>query len=58
MVTFCVVAAFYNTLLTEKYKLREDEEEEVSSYWVTLTKREDGYWKEDALDGTLWSTRL
>ena len=57
MVTFCVVAAFYNTLLTEKYKLREDEEE-VSSYWVTLTKREDGYWKEDALDGTLWSTRL
>jgi hypothetical protein len=27
-----------NTLLTERQKGREDEEEDVSSYWMTLRK--------------------
>ena len=30
-----------NTLLKEEYKGREDEEEDVSNYWMTLRKRED-----------------
>jgi hypothetical protein len=30
----------------EGYKLREDEEEDVSSYWMNVRKREDtGNWK-------------
>jgi hypothetical protein len=30
-----VGTAFYNTLLKERYKRREEEEEDVSGYWVT-----------------------
>jgi len=42
--------AFYITLLKERYKetynRREDEEEDVSSYWMTLQKGEViGNWK-------------
>jgi hypothetical protein len=39
-VTSCVATAFRNTLL----KGREDEEEDVSSYWVAFTynKKEEG----------------
>jgi len=33
-----VVTAFYETLLKERYKGRTDEEEDVSSCWVTLRK--------------------
>jgi hypothetical protein len=40
LVTSCVGTAFENTLLKEKSKGREDEEEGVSSYWMTLRKRE------------------
>jgi len=32
MVTFCTGTAFWNTLFKERYKGREDEEEDVSSY--------------------------
>jgi hypothetical protein len=28
--------------LKERHKIRKEEEEEVSSYWMTLRKREDG----------------
>jgi hypothetical protein len=30
-----------NTLFKERYKGREDDEEYVSNYWLTLRKRED-----------------
>ena len=44
LVTSCIGTAFYNTLLKERYregqKWREDEDEDVSSYWMTLKKRE------------------
>ena len=36
LVTFCVGTAFWNTLLKEIYKGREDEEEDVSSCWMAL----------------------
>jgi hypothetical protein len=38
LLTSCVITAFYNTLLKERYRGREEEEEEVSSYWMTLRK--------------------
>jgi hypothetical protein len=41
LLTSCVITAFYNTLLKERYGGRKDEEEEVSSYWMTVRKRED-----------------
>jgi hypothetical protein len=34
-----------------------DEEEDVSSYWATLRKREFWNLKEEALDRALWRTR-
>ena len=38
-------------------EVMKDEEEDISSYWMTLTKRKDtGKWKEEALDRTLWRT--
>jgi len=33
--------AYQNTLLKERENRSEDVEEEVSSYWTTLSKRED-----------------
>jgi hypothetical protein len=33
-----VVTAFYETLLKERYKGRTDEEEDVTSCWMTLRK--------------------
>jgi hypothetical protein len=45
LVTFCVEIAFYNRFLKERYKEgykgKEDEEEDVGSYWMTLRKGED-----------------
>jgi hypothetical protein len=39
LVRLYVGTAFYNILLKEKWEGREDEEEEVSSYRMTLRKR-------------------
>jgi hypothetical protein len=36
LVTSCVGAAFQTILLTERWKLREDDEDEVSTYWLTM----------------------
>jgi hypothetical protein len=36
---FCVGTALKNTLLKERLEGWEDEEEEVTSYWMTLRKR-------------------
>jgi hypothetical protein len=43
--------------LKEKYNGREGEEDDISSYCMTLMKI---YWKlkEEALDRTLWRTRF
>ena len=41
MVASFVGTAFQNTLLNEKWKGRDDEEEDVSSYWMTSRKGED-----------------
>jgi hypothetical protein len=41
LLTSCAIPAFYNALLKVRYRGREDEEEEVSRYWMTLRKRED-----------------
>ena len=39
--------------------MREDEEEDVSSYWMTLRKRDDtGNFKKEALDHTLRRARF
>jgi hypothetical protein len=45
-----------NEIYREGYKVLEDEEEYVISYWMTLRNR--GYWKlkEEALDRTVWRT--
>lgn len=44
--TEVVGAAFQNMLLKERKKWREIEEEDVSSYWMTLRKRQIiGTWK-------------
>jgi hypothetical protein len=44
LVTFCIETAFYNGLLKERQKggekRREDEEEDVGNYWMTLRKGE------------------
>jgi hypothetical protein len=40
LLTSCGITAFYNALLKERSRGREDEEEEASSYWMTLRKRE------------------
>jgi hypothetical protein len=38
---------------------REEVEEEVRSYWMTIRKQEDiGNWNTEALDLTLWKTRF
>jgi hypothetical protein len=44
----------------ERRKRLEDEEEDVSSYWMTLRKREDSYWKlkEEELDRAVWRIRF
>jgi hypothetical protein len=39
-VTSCAGTSFKDTLLKEKWKGIEDKEEDVSSYWMTLGKRE------------------
>jgi hypothetical protein len=40
-------------------KMREEVEEEVRSYWMTLGKQVDvGNWNKEALDPTLWRTGL
>jgi hypothetical protein len=41
LVTTGVGTAFQNTLLNERQKRRVDEEEDVSSDWMTSRKRED-----------------
>jgi hypothetical protein len=42
---------------TERLKRREDEEEDVSSYWIALTKWQDtAILKAEALDRSLWRT--
>ena len=41
MVTSYVGTAFYSTLLEERWKGRDDQEENVSSYWIILRKRYD-----------------
>ena len=42
----------------EEKKRREDEEEDASSYWMTLRKRENTLYKDEALDRTLRRTRF
>ena len=50
--------AVLTRLVLTLYKGREDEEEEVSSYWVTLKEKEDiGTWKVAALFLILWKIR-
>jgi hypothetical protein len=46
-------------LLKERLRGRKEEEEDVSSYWMAFKERR-RYWKlkEEALDHTLWRTRL
>ena len=39
-VASCADIAFKNKLLNDRYKTREDEEKDVSSYWTTLRKKE------------------
>jgi hypothetical protein len=43
------------------YKWREDEEEDVSSYWMTLRKREDtgkeGSTRSHSVENSLWQGR-
>jgi hypothetical protein len=45
LVPFCVGTAHYNTVLKGRWregeKLWEEEEEDISSYWMTSKKRED-----------------
>jgi ribosomal protein S26 len=45
LVTFCVETAFYNRVLKERKRRdrsdRKNEEEDVGSYWMTLSKEED-----------------
>jgi len=45
LVPFCIGSAYYNTLLTGRWregeKLWEEKEEDISSYWMTSKKRED-----------------
>jgi hypothetical protein len=41
LVTCCLGTAFWDTLFKEWWKGREDEEKEVSSYWMPLRKRQD-----------------
>jgi hypothetical protein len=44
--TSCVETTVWNTLLKDRHKGREGEEEDVSSYWMTLRKAEyTGNWK-------------
>jgi hypothetical protein len=39
LVTSCVEAAFYTKVFKERLRGGEDEEVDVSSYWITLRKR-------------------
>jgi hypothetical protein len=41
LVTSSIGTAFRNTLYGDRYRGLEDEEEEVSRWWITLRKRED-----------------
>ena len=46
LVTACVWIAFWNTLLKDGHKGREDEEKDISSYWFALRKVAGiGVWK-------------
>jgi len=54
LVTSCVGSIFQNTLLKERWKEREDEEENVSSSWMTLRKRENNGSYEKAQENVLW----
>lgn len=40
LLTSCIETAFKYTLLKEKLKRREDEKEDLSSYWMTLGKED------------------
>jgi hypothetical protein len=51
LVIFCLGTAFEDRLFQEIWKGWEDQEEDVSSYWVTLRKTEDtGVTKREAQD--------
>jgi hypothetical protein len=39
LVPTCVEIAFYITLLKEKVKRREEDEEDISIYWMALKQR-------------------
>jgi len=63
LVTSCIGTAFYNTLLKENYregkKWREDEDEDVSSCWMTLKKErilviERGSPRSSSVENSLW----
>jgi hypothetical protein len=41
LATPCIGTAFQNTLLKEGRKAWQDDEEQASSYWVTLMKQKD-----------------
>jgi hypothetical protein len=41
LVTPYAGTAFYNSLLKERQKGQENEEEDVHNYWMTLRKQED-----------------
>jgi len=63
-ITSCVLrTVFYNTLLKKRQRegknWRENEEEDVSRYWITLQEKR-GYWKlkEEAINRTLWRTHF
>jgi hypothetical protein len=38
---FCVGTVLNNALLMQRLKRQEDEEEDISRYWMTLRRRED-----------------
>jgi hypothetical protein len=44
--------------LKERYKRREDEEEGISSYWMSIKMKRSWEFKEKALNLALWRTRL
>jgi hypothetical protein len=41
LATSCIGTAIYNTILRERVEGLEDEEEDVSSYWMILRKQND-----------------
>jgi hypothetical protein len=51
----CLLKHFIGGEIQGRIEVTEDEEEDVSMYWITLRKREENLkWKEEAQDRTLW----